>query len=202
MYAAPQDEKLLEHTQQQHVLYQQEQQILHQQIQVHEHTHTHPVYILIRTYEYNIIYIPSGCFFVGPFFGTRRKPAQSSYPPATKVQNAHTGFVLIFKQNIYPVLCVRLSLRLRIQPSSPPPTHPSNHLFNPANQSPPPGSQGMMPAHGSTRLSESPSFYSTLIKKLKEKFFFFFCPQVDPSSTPLICTNHPAAARPLPPCPA
>lgn len=34
MYAAPQDERLLEHTQQQHILYQQEQQILHQQIQV------------------------------------------------------------------------------------------------------------------------------------------------------------------------
>ncbi|KAI2656546.1 hypothetical protein H4Q32_013504 [Labeo rohita] len=38
--------------------------------------------------------------------------------------------------------------RLRIQPSSPPPTHPNNHLFRPANQSPPPGSQGMMQAHG------------------------------------------------------
>lgn len=34
MYAAQQDERFLEHTQQQHVLYQQEQQILHQQIQV------------------------------------------------------------------------------------------------------------------------------------------------------------------------
>lgn len=33
-YAAQQDEHFLEHTQQQHVLYQQEQQILHQQIQV------------------------------------------------------------------------------------------------------------------------------------------------------------------------
>lgn len=36
MYAAQQDERLLEHTQQQHVLYQQEQQILNQQIQVFE----------------------------------------------------------------------------------------------------------------------------------------------------------------------
>ena len=35
MYAGPQDERFLEHTQHQHVLYQQEQQILHQQIQVH-----------------------------------------------------------------------------------------------------------------------------------------------------------------------
>uniref|UniRef100_A0A8C5DJE8 non-specific serine/threonine protein kinase n=1 Tax=Gouania willdenowi TaxID=441366 RepID=A0A8C5DJE8_GOUWI len=30
--------------------------------------------------------------------------------------------------------------RLHIQPSSPPPTHPSNHLFRQPNQSPPPGS--------------------------------------------------------------
>ena len=34
MYAGPQDERYLEHTQHQHALYQQEQQILHQQIQV------------------------------------------------------------------------------------------------------------------------------------------------------------------------
>uniref|UniRef100_A0A671T2C0 non-specific serine/threonine protein kinase n=1 Tax=Sinocyclocheilus anshuiensis TaxID=1608454 RepID=A0A671T2C0_9TELE len=85
MYAAPQDERLMEHTQQQHVLYQQEQQILHQQIQV---------------------------------------------------RLAHDAD-----------RCASFSLRLRIQPSSPPPTHPNNHLFRPANQSPP-GSQGMMQAHG------------------------------------------------------
>lgn len=36
MYAAQQDERFLEHTQQQHILYQQEQQILHQQIQASE----------------------------------------------------------------------------------------------------------------------------------------------------------------------
>uniref|UniRef100_A0A8C9Z417 non-specific serine/threonine protein kinase n=1 Tax=Sander lucioperca TaxID=283035 RepID=A0A8C9Z417_SANLU len=41
-----------------------------------------------------------------------------------------------------------LSLRLRIQPSSPPPTHPSNHLFRQPNQSPPPGSAGIMQGHG------------------------------------------------------
>uniref|UniRef100_A0A8C7X3T6 non-specific serine/threonine protein kinase n=1 Tax=Oryzias sinensis TaxID=183150 RepID=A0A8C7X3T6_9TELE len=67
MYATQQDERFLEHTQQQHILYQQEQQILHQ---------------------------------------------------------------------------------LHIQPSSPPPTHPSNHLFRQPNQSPPPGSAGLMQAHG------------------------------------------------------
>uniref|UniRef100_A0A3P9K968 non-specific serine/threonine protein kinase n=1 Tax=Oryzias latipes TaxID=8090 RepID=A0A3P9K968_ORYLA len=38
--------------------------------------------------------------------------------------------------------------RLHIQPSSPPPTHPSNHLFRQPNQSPPPGSAGLMQAHG------------------------------------------------------
>uniref|UniRef100_A0A8C4DGJ5 non-specific serine/threonine protein kinase n=1 Tax=Dicentrarchus labrax TaxID=13489 RepID=A0A8C4DGJ5_DICLA len=37
---------------------------------------------------------------------------------------------------------------LRIQPSSPPPTHPSNHLFRQPNQSPPPGSAGIMQGHG------------------------------------------------------
>uniref|UniRef100_A0AAY5F5Z5 non-specific serine/threonine protein kinase n=1 Tax=Electrophorus electricus TaxID=8005 RepID=A0AAY5F5Z5_ELEEL len=86
MYAAPQDEKLLEHTQQQHVLYQQEQQILHQQIQALNLGHG-------------------------------------------ENQPSHLTHQL---------------QRLRIQPSSPPPTHPNNHLFRPANQSPPPGSQGMM----------------------------------------------------------
>ncbi|XP_037630788.1 serine/threonine-protein kinase SIK3 homolog isoform X4 [Sebastes umbrosus] len=38
--------------------------------------------------------------------------------------------------------------RLRIQPSSPPPTHPSNHLFRQPDQSPPPGSAGIMQGHG------------------------------------------------------
>uniref|UniRef100_A0A3P8XZG3 non-specific serine/threonine protein kinase n=1 Tax=Esox lucius TaxID=8010 RepID=A0A3P8XZG3_ESOLU len=89
MYASPQDERLLEHTQQQHVMYQQEQQILHQQIQVtltHTHTHTH----------------------------------------------------------------ARTQAQLRIQPSSPPPTHPSNHLFRQPNQSPPP--TAMIQGHGELRL--------------------------------------------------
>uniref|UniRef100_A0A672LXJ4 non-specific serine/threonine protein kinase n=1 Tax=Sinocyclocheilus grahami TaxID=75366 RepID=A0A672LXJ4_SINGR len=90
MYAAPQDERLMEHTQQQHVLYQQEQQILHQQIQALSLGH-----------------------------GENQPSSHLTY----QLQ------------------------RLRIQPSSPPPTHPNNHLFRPANQSPP-GSQGMMQAHG------------------------------------------------------
>ncbi|XP_041652377.1 serine/threonine-protein kinase SIK3 homolog isoform X2 [Cheilinus undulatus] len=90
MYAAQQDERLLEHTQQQHVLYQQEQQILHQQIQ-----------------------------------GLSLGHGES--------QPSHLTHQL---------------QRLRIQPSSPPPTHPSNHLFRQPNQSPPPGSAGMMQGHG------------------------------------------------------
>ncbi|XP_070685000.1 serine/threonine-protein kinase SIK3 homolog isoform X2 [Pempheris klunzingeri] len=91
LYAAQQDERFLEHTQQQHVLYQQEQQILHQQIQ-----------------------------------GLSLGHGES--------QPSHLTHQL---------------QRLRIQPSSPPPTHPSNHLFRQPNQSPPPGSAGIMQGHGS-----------------------------------------------------
>uniref|UniRef100_A0A3Q1JQ25 non-specific serine/threonine protein kinase n=2 Tax=Anabas testudineus TaxID=64144 RepID=A0A3Q1JQ25_ANATE len=90
LYAAQQDERLLEHTQQQHVLYQQEQQILNQQIQ-----------------------------------GLSLGHGES--------QPSHLTHQL---------------QRLRIQPSSPPPTHPSNHLFRQPNQSPPPGSAGIMQGHG------------------------------------------------------
>ncbi|XP_035241416.1 serine/threonine-protein kinase SIK3 homolog isoform X3 [Anguilla anguilla] len=90
MYAAPRDERFLEHTQQQHILYQQEQQILHQQIQALSLGHG-------------------------------------------ETQPSHLTHQL---------------QRLRIQPSSPPPTHPSNHLFRQPNQSPPPGGSGMMQGHG------------------------------------------------------
>uniref|UniRef100_A0A671XHF8 non-specific serine/threonine protein kinase n=1 Tax=Sparus aurata TaxID=8175 RepID=A0A671XHF8_SPAAU len=87
MYAAQQDERFLEHTQQQHILYQQEQQILH---------HVTSLSYLSLLLSYSVL----------------------------------------------------SSLRLRIQPSSPPPTHPSNHLFRQPNQSPPPGSAGIMQGHG------------------------------------------------------
>ncbi|XP_051934656.1 serine/threonine-protein kinase SIK3 homolog isoform X3 [Hippocampus zosterae] len=52
--------------------------------------------------------------------------------------------------------------RLHIQPSSPPPTHPSNHLFRQPNQSSPPGSAGMMQGHGPSSVPYqhgSPSLY-------------------------------------------
>uniref|UniRef100_A0A3Q3KT90 non-specific serine/threonine protein kinase n=1 Tax=Mastacembelus armatus TaxID=205130 RepID=A0A3Q3KT90_9TELE len=101
MYAAQQDERLLEHTQQQHVLYQQEQQILHQQIQVSEAV---------------ISCVLHHCYLCISLFSS-------------------------------PTLSCS-SLRLRIQPSSPPPTHPSNHLFRQPNQSPPPGSAGIMQGFG------------------------------------------------------
>uniref|UniRef100_A0A8C1YAC4 non-specific serine/threonine protein kinase n=1 Tax=Cyprinus carpio TaxID=7962 RepID=A0A8C1YAC4_CYPCA len=108
MYAAPQDERLMEHTQQQHILYQQEQQILHQQIQALSLGH-----------------------------GENQPSSHLTY----QLQ------------------------RLRIQPSSPPPTHPNNHLFRPANQSPPPGSQGMMQAHGQCGSAPPPGSARTLAQQ-------------------------------------
>uniref|UniRef100_A0A8C3G6I7 non-specific serine/threonine protein kinase n=1 Tax=Cyclopterus lumpus TaxID=8103 RepID=A0A8C3G6I7_CYCLU len=102
IYAAQQDERFLEHTQQQHILYQQEQQILHQQIQ---------------------------CYITA-----LSPPLLLSYS-------------------------LRSSLRLHIQPSSPPPTHPSNHLFRQQNQSPPPCSADMMQGHGYCSLGRFSSGY-------------------------------------------
>uniref|UniRef100_A0A8C8FLM0 non-specific serine/threonine protein kinase n=1 Tax=Oncorhynchus tshawytscha TaxID=74940 RepID=A0A8C8FLM0_ONCTS len=98
MYACPQDERLLEHTQQQHFLYQQEQQILHQQIQALSLGHG-------------------------------------------ECQPSHLTHQL---------------QRLRIQPSSPPPTHASNHLFRQPNQSPPP--TAMMQGHA-VQYQHGPALY-------------------------------------------
>uniref|UniRef100_A0A8D2ZEE5 non-specific serine/threonine protein kinase n=1 Tax=Scophthalmus maximus TaxID=52904 RepID=A0A8D2ZEE5_SCOMX len=115
MYAAQQDDRFLEHTQQQHILYQQEQQILHQQIQV---------------------------------LGRRKM--------------------------------------LRIQPSSPPPTHPSNHLFRQPNQSPPLGSAGLM--QGSPIILCVPSSSPVAALAASPR------PTSRPSSTPT-CSLVNAAAR-------
>ncbi|KAI7800830.1 serine/threonine-protein kinase SIK3-like protein [Triplophysa rosa] len=107
MYAAPQDERLMEHTQQQHILYQHEQQILHQQIQALSLGH-----------------------------GENQPSSHLTY----QLQ------------------------RLRIQPSSPPPNHPNNHLFSPANPSPPSGNQGMMQAHGgpsAVQFQHGPALYQS-----------------------------------------
>lgn len=41
-----------------------------------------------------------------------------------------------------------LFLRLRIQPSSPPPSHANNHLFRQPSSSPPPLSSAMIQSHG------------------------------------------------------
>ncbi|XP_055963676.1 serine/threonine-protein kinase SIK3 isoform X2 [Sorex fumeus] len=47
-----------------------------------------------------------------------------------------------------PALLTHQLQRLRIQPSSPPPTHPSNHLFRQPSNSPPPMSGALIPPHG------------------------------------------------------
>ncbi|XP_028664332.2 serine/threonine-protein kinase SIK3 homolog isoform X1 [Erpetoichthys calabaricus] len=105
MYAASLNEEALEHTQQQHILYQQEQQqILQQHLQ------------------------------------DNMRPPQPS-PSLQALSLGQHG------ENQPSVLTHQLQ-RLRIQPSSPPPTHPSNHLFRPPNQSPPPVSAGLLQGHG------------------------------------------------------
>ena len=45
--------------------------------------------------------------------------------------------------------------RLRIQPSSPPPNHPNNHLFRQPNSSPPPVSGSVLQPHGKRRRARS-----------------------------------------------
>lgn len=97
----------------------------------------------------------------GSVIRPRREPAQSSNPPAPEVY-MHPLFVRYWTssltlwysaidRNVTSPLYLSPLLstpRLRIQPSSPPPTHPSNHLFRQPNQSPPPGSAGIMQGHG------------------------------------------------------
>uniref|UniRef100_A0A7M4DWM2 non-specific serine/threonine protein kinase n=2 Tax=Crocodylus porosus TaxID=8502 RepID=A0A7M4DWM2_CROPO len=107
MYGGHMDERTLEKTQQQHMLYQQEQhhQILHQQIQ--------------------------DCI----------RPPQPSPPLQAACENQ-------------PALLTHQLQRLRIQPSSPPPNHPNNHLFRQPNSSPPPVSSGMLQTHGAASQSQ------------------------------------------------
>ncbi|XP_071305813.1 serine/threonine-protein kinase SIK3 isoform X4 [Agelaius tricolor] len=107
MYGGHMDERTLEKTQQQHMLYQQEQhhQILHQQIQ--------------------------DCI----------RPPQPSPPLQAPCENQ-------------PALLTHQLQRLRIQPSSPPPNHPSNHLFRQPNSSPPPVSSSVLQPHGAASQSQ------------------------------------------------
>nr|XP_042707765.1 serine/threonine-protein kinase SIK3 isoform X7 [Chrysemys picta bellii] len=107
MYGGHMDERTLEKTQQQHMLYQQEQhhQILHQQIQ--------------------------DCI----------RPPQPSPPLQAPCENQ-------------PALLTHQLQRLRIQPSSPPPNHPNNHLFRQPNSSPPPGNSSMLQTHGAASQSQ------------------------------------------------
>ncbi|XP_045653793.1 serine/threonine-protein kinase SIK3 isoform X4 [Ursus americanus] len=113
MYGGQIDERALEKTQQQHVLYQQEQhhQILQQQIQ------------------------DSIC------------PPQPSPPLQAACENQ-------------PALLTHQLQRLRIQPSSPPPNHPNNHLFRPPSNSPPPMSSAMIQSHGAVSPSQFPGLPS------------------------------------------
>lgn len=67
-------------------------------------------------------------FSAGPFFGTRRKPAQSSYPSATKVK-IHTRFLLYWKIE----KC--LVLQLYFFPSGCIFNPPAHHLHIPATTS-------------------------------------------------------------------
>ncbi|KAM6400397.1 serine/threonine-protein kinase SIK3 isoform 4-T4 [Rhynochetos jubatus] len=107
MYGGHMDERTLEKTQQQHMLYQQEQhhQILHQQIQ--------------------------DCI----------RPPQPSPPLQAPCENQ-------------PALLTHQLQRLRIQPSSPPPNHPNNHLFRQPNSSPPPVSTSVLQPHGAASQSQ------------------------------------------------
>ncbi|XP_050777836.1 serine/threonine-protein kinase SIK3 isoform X5 [Gopherus flavomarginatus] len=107
MYGGHMDERTLEKTQQQHMLYQQEQhhQILHQQIQ--------------------------DCI----------RPPQPSPPLQAPCENQ-------------PALLTHQLQRLRIQPSSPPPNHPNNHLFRQPNSSPPPVNSSMLQTHGAVSQSQ------------------------------------------------
>ncbi|XP_060642961.2 serine/threonine-protein kinase SIK3 isoform X2 [Anolis sagrei] len=108
MYGGHMDERTLEKTQQQHILYQQEQhhQILQQQIQ--------------------------DCVC----------PPQPSPPLQAPGENQ-------------PALLTHQLQRLRIQPSSPPPNHPSNHLFRQPDSSPPPTGSSVHQGHGAA----SPSLF-------------------------------------------
>lgn len=142
----------------------------------HFHHFMQPLIVIITLTNHVILklwVIFNFSFPAGSVFRPWREPAQSPNPPAPEV-NTHTYTHTHYSSAIerwtmnlilwcsaidwsvtslsylslllsYSVLS---SLRLRIQPSSPPPTHPSNHLFRQPNQSPPPGSAGIMQGHG------------------------------------------------------
>ncbi|XP_043755919.1 serine/threonine-protein kinase SIK3 isoform X4 [Cervus elaphus] len=59
-----------------------------------------------------------------------------------------------------PALLTHQLQRLRIQPSSPPPNHPNNHLFRQPSNSPPPMSSAMMQPHGAASSSQFQGFPS------------------------------------------
>ncbi|KAM5246741.1 serine/threonine-protein kinase SIK3 isoform 5-T5 [Ctenodactylus gundi] len=59
-----------------------------------------------------------------------------------------------------PALLTHQLQRLRIQPSSPPPNHPNNHLFRQPSNSPPPMTSAMIQSHGTAAPSQFPGLPS------------------------------------------
>uniref|UniRef100_A0A480IM82 Serine/threonine-protein kinase SIK3 n=2 Tax=Sus scrofa TaxID=9823 RepID=A0A480IM82_PIG len=59
-----------------------------------------------------------------------------------------------------PALLTHQLQRLRIQPSSPPPNHPNNHLFRQPSNSPPPMNSAMIQSHGAASPSQFQGFPS------------------------------------------
>ncbi|XP_075462718.1 serine/threonine-protein kinase SIK3 [Ascaphus truei] len=118
MYGIHMDNRLLEHTQQQHIMYQQEQQ---QQVMYHQQEQQQHVMYHQQELQQQI----QECL----------RPTQQSPPlqaPACENQ---------------PALLTHQLQRLRIQPSSPPPNQGSSHLFSQPN-SPPPTPCTMLQTHG------------------------------------------------------
>ncbi|XP_021028940.1 serine/threonine-protein kinase SIK3 isoform X2 [Mus caroli] len=88
-----------------------------------------------------------------------------------------------------PALLTHQLQRLRIQPSSPPPNHPSNHLFRQPSNSPPPVSSAMITSHGAT----SPSQFQGL-----PSHGAIFQQQPENCSPPLTCLGLQQASQSQP----
>ncbi|KAK9394942.1 SIK3: SIK family kinase 3 [Crotalus adamanteus] len=140
MYGGHMDERILEKTQQQHILYQQEQhhQILQQQIQVSRVTAESQG-------------TGKDCRHLAQqmrkWLSTAIKGQLVNHPRLNKAELGAVDLCLRKEEDKGKTLRASRSSLLQIQPSSPPPSHPSNHLFKQADSSPPPVSSGMLQAH-------------------------------------------------------
>uniref|UniRef100_A0A3Q3BGC5 non-specific serine/threonine protein kinase n=1 Tax=Kryptolebias marmoratus TaxID=37003 RepID=A0A3Q3BGC5_KRYMA len=114
-YAIQQDERLLEHTQQQHILYQQEQQILHQQIQGLSlgHGESQPSHLTHQLQRLRIQ--PSSPPPTHPSNHLFRQPNQSSPPGSAGIMQGHGGQPSVPYQHGAPAM-------YQAQSGSPPPT--------------------------------------------------------------------------------